>query len=83
MIEKAIESYEREVRLTPNVMYLWLNLAGLKAQLGRDKEAKEAAKEVLRLAPDYYWEKYSKAYLFTDKEVERRFFEGLRKVGLK
>ena len=63
--------------------HLWLNLAGLKAQLGRDEEANKAAKEVYRIAPDYSWDKYSKAYLFPDKEVERRFFDGLRKVGLK
>jgi len=50
---------------------------------GRNEEAKKAAKEVHRIAQDYNWEKYGKPFIFNDKEVERRFFDGLRKVGLK
>ena len=85
MIEEAIESYERDVQLNPNAMMRsWIALAGLYAQLGRSKEAKKAADEVLRITPDYSWEKYGRGVVrFNDKEVEKRFFDGLRKVGLK
>ena len=83
MLEKAIEMYERVVQLAPNQGKIWLGLAGLYAQLGRDEEAKKAAEEVRRITPDYSWEKYGKTYKFNDKEVERRFFDGLKKVGLK
>ena len=84
MIEKAIEFYERDVQQNPNAMSRsWITLAGLYSQLGRDEEAKKAAKEVHRIVPDYSWEKYGKAFIFKDKEIERKFFDGLRKVGLK
>ena len=83
MIEKAIESFERTVKLSPNDLGTWIGLAGLYAQLGRDEEAKKAAEEVHRIDPGYSWEKYGKGFRFPDKEVERRFFDGLKKVGLK
>jgi adenylate cyclase len=78
----AIEYLERHVQLDPNTSFAWLSLASLYAQLGHDEEAKKAAKEVHRIAPDYSWEKYGRGFRFPDKEVERRFFDGLRKVGL-
>ena len=83
MIEEAIESYESDAQRAPNTLNSWLSLAGLYAQLGSDEKAKKAAKKVHRIAPDYSWEKYGKAFIFNDKEVERHFFDGLRKVGLK
>jgi adenylate cyclase len=83
MIEEAIESYERDAQRAPNTLNSWLSLAGLYSQLGREEEAKKAAKAVLRIAPDYSWDKYRRPYIFNDKEVEKRFFDGLRKIGLK
>ena len=86
MIEEAIESFEREIELNPNAILLrsWMTLASLYAQLGRDEDAKKAAIEVHRIAPDYSWGKYGRgAPKFNDKDIERRFFDSLRKVGLK
>ena len=85
MIEEAIESFEREIQINPNVtVRSWMTLASLYAQLGRDEEAKKAAKEVHRIAPDYLWEKYRRgAPRFNDKDLERRFLNVLGKVGLK
>ena len=82
--EKANETHERIVQRDPNRLHPWLALAGIYAQMGRNEEAKKAAKEVRRIAPDYTWEKYGKPFYvgFFDKEVERQFFDGLRKVGL-
>ena len=82
MNEKAIKYLERDAKLTPNAFLSWLTLAGLYAQLDRDEEAKRAAKEVHRIAPDYSWERYRKVLRIYDKEVERKFIDGLRKVGL-
>jgi tetratricopeptide (TPR) repeat protein len=82
--EEAIDAYEREVMLAPDTLLPWLALAGLYAALGREKEAKKATEQVHRMAPDYSWEKYGKIYhQFHDKEIERRFFDGLHKCGLK
>ena len=82
--EEAIDAYEREIMLAPDTLLPWLSLAGLYALLGLEKEAKKATEEVHRIAPDYSWEKYGKmVYQFHDKEIEKRFFDGLRKCGLK
>jgi tetratricopeptide (TPR) repeat protein len=85
MIDEAIESYERDVQLNPNAMLRsWIALAGLYAQVGRDEESKRAAEEVLRIAPDYSWEKYGREVVrLNDKDIQRRFLNGLGKVGLK
>ena len=83
MNEKANEIHEMIVQRAPNVLLPWLQLAGIYAQLGRDEEAKKAAKEVHRIAPDYSWDKYGKALKIKGTEIERRFISGLRKVRLK
>lgn len=84
MNEEAIEVYERDIKQAPDTLHSWLSLASLYAQMGRDEEAKKAAEEVHRIAPDYSWGKYGKVfYRFNDKEIERKFFDGLHKFGLK
>ena len=85
MIEKTIESFQRQVKLSPNHLLPWRDLAGLYAMVDRDEEAKKAAEEVHRIDPGYSWDNYAKGRLIriNDKDIERRFFDGLRKVGLK
>ena len=83
MKNKAIEAFEKDVKLAPNTLLSWLSLSSLYAQMGSNKDAKKAAEEVRRIAPDYSWEKYGKAlYRFTDKESEIQFFNGLQRCGL-
>lgn len=82
--DKAIEVFEKDVKLAPNTLHSWLSLASLYAQIGRNEEATKAAEEVRRIAPDYSWEKYGETYYrFTDKEAEIQFFDGLERCGLK
>jgi len=49
-------------------------------------EAKQAAKEIYRIDPDFSLEKYrggGMVFQFYDKEIERQFLDSLQKVGLK
>lgn len=84
MTEKAIDAFERDIQQAPDTLHSWLSLASLYAQMGRHEEAKNAAEQVNRIAPDYSWEKYGKMYYgFNDKDIEKKFFDGLDKFGLK
>ena len=64
----------------------WIYLASIYSQLGRVAEAKQAAKEIYRIDPDFSLEKYrggGMVFQFYDKEIERQFLDSLQKVGLK
>ena len=83
MLFNSFQVCEREVQLSPNILHSRLKLAGLYAQLGQHKEAKIAAEEVHRITSVYSWAKYGKVfYVFNNKEVDRRFCDGLRKLSL-
>jgi adenylate cyclase len=80
--EEALEAFQL---ISPKRIRTWIYLASIYSQLGRVAEAKKAAKEVYRIAPDFSLEKYrgGLSFQFYDKEIERRFLDSLQKVGLK
>jgi hypothetical protein len=55
------------------------------SSLGREQEAREAAKEVLRLDPEFSIEKYAISInmLFQNQEDKKQYVDALRKAGLK
>jgi hypothetical protein len=50
---------------------------------GRMDEARAAAKEVLRINPNFSVEKYEHSYPLKDKVAKDRIIDALRKAGLK
>jgi len=81
--EEALEVFQL---FTKKSTHSWIYLASIYCQLNRDAEAKQAADEVYRIAPDFSWAKYcgeDNIFFFHDKEIKRLFFDSMQKVGLK
>jgi len=51
--------------------------------MGREKEARAEAEEVLRLNPKFSLEGYAKMIRFKDQAQIDRYIDSLRKAGLK
>ena len=80
--EEALEAFQL---VAPKRVVSLIYLASIYSQLGREAEARQAAEEIYKIAPDYSYEKYwgKQSWDFYDKEVNRRFLESLENVGLK
>jgi len=57
-------------------------LAATYAQLGRLEEARQAARELLKINPDFSIERYSARAPYLDKALMAKYIEGLRLAGL-
>jgi adenylate cyclase len=57
-------------------------LAATYAQLGRLKEARSAARELLKINPDFSIERYKSRAPYRDKTLLAKYVEGLRLAGL-
>jgi tetratricopeptide (TPR) repeat protein len=57
-------------------------LAATYAQLGRLEEARQAARELLKVNPDFSIERYSSRAPYLDKTLMAKYIEGLRLAGL-
>jgi len=49
---------------------------------GRDEEARAAAKEVLRISPNFSVARYQRVSPHKDRAMAKRFCDALRKAGL-
>jgi predicted TPR repeat methyltransferase len=61
--DKAVHAYEEALKLDPQLAKAWFYKAKLHHKLKQMEEAKECAKKVLELKPD--WEKHIKKFMDT------------------
>jgi len=80
--EKAIELAEESLAREHNNFPALLHLTSLYARAGRDAEARDAATDVLRLAPNFTVALAGKWLQTRDETFAAIFAEGLRKAGL-
>ncbi len=81
--EEAIVELKKVIHRNPDYTEAWLNLAAIYISLGREKEAREAAAEVLRLEPKFSLEHFAQTCLFKNKADIDLYIDSLRKAGLK
>jgi adenylate cyclase len=60
-----------------------LVLAGTYALMGREKEARAEAAEVLRIDPKFFLESYARRLPYKDQKTIDDWVSALRKAGLK
>ncbi len=60
-----------------------VGLAAVYSMIGREKEARAEAAEVLRINPKFSVDLWAKANPYKDQSVIDSFVEALRKAGLK
>ena len=82
LAEKAIEMFKKCLRRQSDYWPAYVGLALSYHFLGREKEAKEAVKEVLNLNPDHSITFVKKGNPYKNQAELERVVEALRKAGL-
>jgi len=83
--EEAVSAYKKALQLSPDNIFAHVNLAGTYSLMGREREARAEAAEVLRVNPKFsldYWAARALS-LFKDQSAVENFVDALRKAGLK
>jgi adenylate cyclase len=81
--EEAIEAFKKSIKRQPNNIFAYVGLTGTYSLMGREKEAHEAALEVLKIDPEFSLKKLAKALPSKNQDRLKRYIEALRKAGLK
>ena len=80
--EESIAVFKKHLQFQPDFIWSHMILACNYSFLGREKEAREAAKEVLRIDPKFSIERYATLWHFKNEERKKRYLDALRKAGL-
>lgn len=80
--ELAVDTFRESLKRESGYLSPHVNLSSVLGELGRIDEAKEAAREVLRLAPDFSISKYMQGLSYRKPEDLLRVENGLRRAGL-
>jgi adenylate cyclase len=80
--EEAISYYRRATEREPNDVTAQFALAATCMMAGREEEARQAAKEALRINPKFSVERYMKTYPLKDPAARECFAQALRKAGM-
>jgi len=81
--EEAVSAYRKALQREPNNIFAHTNLAGTYIMMGREKEARAEAAEVLRINPKFSVDFWAKALPYKDQSVTDNLVNVLRKAGLK
>jgi adenylate cyclase len=83
--EEAVSAYKKAIQVAPDDISAHMHLAATYSMMGREKEARSEASEVLRINPKFSVDSYAKsrAYLFKDQSEADKVVDALRKAGLK
>jgi adenylate cyclase len=82
--DESIATWKRALSVSPNFLPGYIYLAACYSSMGRDKEAENAAKEVLKRNPKFNIDSYAKRLslaIKNDSDIER-ISDALRKAGL-
>ncbi len=81
--EEAVSAYKKALQRAPNSITAHIALVATYSMMGREKEARAEAAEVLRLNPKFTMDDYVKALPYKDQSVVDRYVDACRKAGLK
>ncbi len=81
-LESSISAFQESIRRESEYLSAHTNLASIFGELGMVEDAEKAAREILRLAPDFSIRTYTDGLSFSNPEILSRIEEGLRKAGL-
>ena len=79
---RAISAFTRHLKRDPDSLVSRVELVTTHAELGRMAEAREAAKAVLRIAPNFSTRGWERSLTYKDRTVTQREITALRKAGL-
>jgi TolB-like protein/Flp pilus assembly protein TadD len=81
--EEAVSSYKKALQRSPDNLLAHVLLATTYSKMGREKEARAEAAEVLRINPKFSLDYFAKALPFKDQKVTNNLVDASRKAGLK
>ena len=81
--EESIEAFKKSIKREPNNFFAYVGLAATYSLMGREKEAHEAALEVLKIDPEFSLKNLAKTLPSKNQDGLKRYIEALRKAGLK
>jgi TolB-like protein/class 3 adenylate cyclase/Tfp pilus assembly protein PilF len=82
LYDEAIVQVKRAIEKKPNDFLAYVVLTSCFSQAGREEEAREAAKEILRLNPKFSVARMQKTSPHKNRAIAKRFGDSLRKAGL-
>ena len=81
--DEAVSAFKKLIESEPNHIFAHNQLAVTYIQMGREKEARAEAAEVLRINPKFSVDFLAKALPFKDQSEIDKITNALRKAGLK
>jgi len=81
--EEAVSAFKKAIQLAPDDIFAHTRLASTYSMMGREKEARAEAAEVLRINPKFSVDYVAKTLTYKDQSVNDRIVAALRKAGLK
>jgi adenylate cyclase len=81
--EESVSAIKKTIERSPNNIFAHIQLAVTYIQMGREKEARAEAEEVLRINPKFSVDSYAKLLPYKDQSVNDSIVAALRKAGLK
>jgi len=81
--EEAVSAFKKAIQIAPDNIQAHRELAATYSMMGREKEARAEAAEVLRINPKFSLDYYAANITWKDQSEIDKFVNALRKAGLK
>lgn len=81
--EEAIVQLKKAIEREPSDIMSYIVLASTYSMAGREKEARASAAEIIKINPKFSLEKLEKIHPYKELAAKERYFDALRKAGLK
>jgi adenylate cyclase len=81
--EEAIAQLKKAIEREPRDIMSYIVLTSVYSMAGREKEARAAAAEVLKINPRFSLEQFAKIHPYKNPATKDRYIDSLRKAGLK
>jgi adenylate cyclase len=81
--EEAVSAFRKAIQLAPDDMNAHTGLAVTYSIMGREKDARAEAAEILRINPKFSVDAWANKSSYRDQSQREKVAEGLRKAGLK
>jgi tetratricopeptide (TPR) repeat protein len=82
-LEEAAPVLRKAIQRQPDLIWAHMHLAVTYSLMGREKEARAEAEEVLRINPKLSLSYLAKVFAYKDQSETEKYFEAARKAGLK
>ncbi len=81
--EEAVSAYKKAIQMAPDNILAHVGLAATYSLMGREKEARAEAAEVLRINPKFSLDNAAKRIVYKDPSQKDKIVNALRKAELK